>query len=378
MSKTSSLRFADIISNFFLIATAQRDPLPFDDLVDFPLMDQLNLNRTLIRRNLKEFLCAIGLSRTFVDPDIWVFSQWDVEIVDLKARLEKSEAEVANVIELCKRVSDLEPMVAVKVGEVATLNTHNSGLSKKVYALKLVRGELDSKVAQLTADCDGLRDQVMGEGKMREEFVSQQDAAERRFSVRAATLDARIVDVSRDIDNILYPHMLTAIAGRRWVVGHDIRLAVHKCARFVECRSALVEAYDTEIEVKYVVAVSEFKGVSFPLLDELESLKDSPLALIMFALTLKDDHGNTNVTPKFCQFQPSLDQVTVPIYSESGSIDCGVSSSSPPHDSFLGVADYQVSTLVLSGDGGTANQPPVIQPPDDLFDVSILDKSGDA
>nr|GFA64871.1 hypothetical protein [Tanacetum cinerariifolium] len=82
-----------------------------------------------------------------------------------------------------------------------------------------------------------------------------------------------------------------------------------------------IEAYDSKIERKYVVAVSEFKGVSFHLLDELESLKDSPLALIMFALTLNDDHGNTDVTPEFRRFQPSLDQVTVPIYFESSSID---------------------------------------------------------
>ncbi|GKA57245.1 hypothetical protein Tco_0756433 [Tanacetum coccineum] len=316
--------------------------------------------------------------KNFIDSAA-VVQQKDAKIIDLRAWLEKSEAEAADVTELRKRVSDLEAMVAVKVGDVATLNIQNAGLSKKVSALELVRGELDSKVAQLTADCDGLRDQVVGEE-------------------RAAALDARIADVRRDMDNDLYPHMLTAIAGRSWVVGHGICLAVHKCA---------IEAYDPEIEVKYVAAVSEFKGVSFPLLDELESLKDSPLSLIMSALTLKDDHGNTDATPEFCRFQPSLDQVTVPIYFESDSIDCemllsdviptirqsaerrglcppssstlcGTSSSAPPHDSSLGVADYQVSTLVLSGDGGPANQPPVIQPHDDLFDVSVLDKSGDA
>ncbi|GKG55201.1 hypothetical protein Tco_0571841, partial [Tanacetum coccineum] len=83
-----------------------------------------------------------------------------------------------------------------------------------------------------------------------------------------------------------------------------------------------IEAYDPEIEGKYVAVVSEFEGVSFPLLDELESLKDSPLALIMTALTLKDDYGNMDATPEFRRFQPSLDQVAVPIYFESDSIDC--------------------------------------------------------
>ncbi|GJU24365.1 hypothetical protein Tco_1162986 [Tanacetum coccineum] len=48
-----------------------------------------------------------------------IVQQRDVEIVDLKAQLEKSEAEAAEVIELRKRVSDLEAVVAVKTGEVA-------------------------------------------------------------------------------------------------------------------------------------------------------------------------------------------------------------------------------------------------------------------
>nr|GFB01487.1 hypothetical protein [Tanacetum cinerariifolium] len=187
---------------------------------------------------------------------------------------------------------------------------------------------------------------------------------------------------------------------RGWVVGHGFHFVVHKCACFIECRSALgkvismainkciqqgleaevvhgkadrsltqTEAYDLEIEGMYVAAVFEFEGMSFPLLDELE--------------------------------------VTVPIYSESGFIDrdmllsnailsicksaerrglCpplsstlgGASNFAPPRDSSLGVADYQVSTLVLFGDGGPANQPHVVQPYDDLFDTSVLDKSGDA
>ncbi|GJS92554.1 hypothetical protein Tco_0799522, partial [Tanacetum coccineum] len=134
-----------------------------------------------------------------------------------------------------------------------------------------------------------------------------------------------------------------------------------------------IEAFDLEVEGKYVAT---------------------------------DDHGNTNTTSEFSRFQPSLDQVTVPIYSESGSVDhemllpdaipairqsakrrglCPPSSSALGgtfgsvsfHDSSVGVADYQVSTLVLPGDGGPTNPPLVVQPHDDLFDTSVLDKSGD-
>ncbi|GKB08110.1 hypothetical protein Tco_0836394 [Tanacetum coccineum] len=290
----------------------------------------------------------------------------------------------------------------LKVGEVASLTTQNIGLLEKVSVMELERDSLKSQ----------------------------------HFAERAAELDARIADARRDMDNDLYPHMLTAIAGRRWVIGHGFRSAVYKCARSVECPSAmgkvistainngiqqgleagvvhgkvgrslaLIEAYDPEVEGKYVATVSEFESISFPLLDELESLKDSPLALIMSALVLKDDQGNTDATLEFTRFQPSLDQVVVPIYSEFGSVDremllygvipsirqsserkglCppssstlgGASGSAPPRDSSLGVADNQVSTLVLAGDGGSANQPPVVQAHDNLFDTSVLDGAG--
>ncbi|GJT72756.1 hypothetical protein Tco_1032042 [Tanacetum coccineum] len=360
---------------------------------DVGFLDSFNINSAqhvcmvseLCLRYEHEIMTREKYEKRFTDSDAMV-QQRDAKVVELKAKLEKSESEAAEVEELRKRVSDLEATVAMKVGEAASLTAQNAGLLEKVSALELER--------------DGLKGQVLSESKMREEFVSHQDAVEQRFVERAAELDARIADVRRDMDNELYPHMLTAIAGRRWVVRHSFRLSVHKCARSFECRSTL------EVEGKYVTAVSKFKGVYFPLLDELESLKDSPLALIMSGLTLKDDQGNTDTTPEFARFQPSLDQVVVPIYSESGSVDremllfdaipairqsakrrglCppsgsapgGTSSFVPPYDSSIGVADYQVSTLVLPGDGGPTNPSPVVQPHDDLFDTSVLDKSGD-
>nr|GEX71271.1 hypothetical protein [Tanacetum cinerariifolium] len=126
----------------------------------------------------------------------------------------------------------------------------------------------------------------------------------------------------------------------------------------------------------------------------------------MSALILKDDQGNTDATPEFSRFQPSLDQVVVPIDFESDSVDqemllfdaipairlfaerrelClpsssalgGTFGSTSSYDSSLGVTDYHVSTLVLSSDGRPTNPPPVVQSHDDLFDRSVLDKSGD-
>ncbi|GJR43699.1 hypothetical protein Tco_1311802 [Tanacetum coccineum] len=129
---------------------------------------------------------------------------------------------------------------------------------------------------------------------------SKEDAEDRHFEEKSAQLDARIMDIRCDMDNDLYPHMFTTIAGRRWVLSHILRLAVMKCAQSVECRSALRRVISLAIDKgiqkglknRYVVAVSDFENVSFTLLDELESLKDSPLASIMSALVLRDDQGN--------------------------------------------------------------------------------------
>ncbi|GKA69940.1 hypothetical protein Tco_0776004, partial [Tanacetum coccineum] len=89
------------------------------------------------------------------------------------------------------------------------------------------------------------------------------------FEEQSTQLDVRIADVRRHMDTDLYLHMLTAIAGRRWVLSHG--------------------AYDPDVESKYVAAVNDFENVSFSLLEELEALKDSPLALIMSDLTLDGD-----------------------------------------------------------------------------------------
>ncbi|GKE05959.1 hypothetical protein Tco_1397977 [Tanacetum coccineum] len=272
--------------------------------------------------NSAQHVCMVFELRLRYKHEIMSMERFQKKFTESSAVIQQRDAEI----------------VDLKASEVATLNVQNAELLGKVSALELVRGELDGKVSQLTADCDGLWGEIVGEAKMQEEFVSQQDATARCFDERVVELDAYIADVRRDMDTDLYPHMLTTIVGRRWVVGHGFRLAVYKCARSVECRAALgkvismainkgiqqglevgiehgkagrslaqVEAYDHETEGKYVFVVFKFKNVSFSLLEELEGLKDSLLALIMSALTLKDDHGDTDTTLEFCKFQPSLD-----------------------------------------------------------------------
>nr|GEW30727.1 hypothetical protein [Tanacetum cinerariifolium] len=265
----------------------------------------------------------------------------DAEIAALKTRLEKAEHEAADVFSLHDYVSKLEARMTIKSEEVNTLNKHNVELLSKVSALESERGELNKHVIKLGGDCERLQKKAVGDAK-------------------------------RDMDNDLYPHMFIIVLGK------VISLAINKGiqeglkARIkhgkYEQTLAQVEAYDPRVKDEFVSTVTDFENVSFALLDELELLKDSPLASIMSALVLKDAQGNVDSTLELQRFQPSLDQVIVPIYSESSSISgkimmfevvpttraaterrelCfpllgGTSSSVPPHGSSSGIADYQV------------------------------------
>nr|GFA91865.1 transposase (putative), gypsy type [Tanacetum cinerariifolium] len=138
--------------------------------------------------------------------------------------------------------------------------------------------------------------------------------------------------------------MLTAIAGHRWVIGRGMRLAVMKCGKSLEVRPAFadvvsagiakclseglrhglehgqaqlslesIEAYDPEAEAKFVMALQALKDLKYPLVDQLEGLKDAPMDVIMTALYLESDTGDD--PPQYIRdLRPSSSQLTIPVY----------------------------------------------------------------
>nr|GEX20212.1 hypothetical protein [Tanacetum cinerariifolium] len=53
-----------------------------------------------------------------------------------------------------------------------------------------------------------------------------------------------------------------------------------------------IEAYDPEAEAKYVVTLLALKDLKYPLVDQLEGLKDAPMDVIMAAMYLESDTGD--------------------------------------------------------------------------------------
>nr|GEW12164.1 hypothetical protein [Tanacetum cinerariifolium] len=235
--------------------------------------------------------------------------------------------------------------IQVREDEIKKLDQEVQGLQNQTSNLKtLLEAEADmkkaaeAKNANLTKELESLRTQAAFE-----EFKKYEDD---RVEKRYVEMDARLDALSINFGEELYPHMLTAIASRRWVIGHGMRLAVMKCAESIELRQAftnvvsagiargmseglahviehrkvgrdleVVEAYDPEANNKYLQALQELKDLKYLIMDQLEGLKDAPMEVIMVSLRLESDSRED--APKWIHdLRPSTSQLKIHVYLE--------------------------------------------------------------
>nr|GEV91447.1 hypothetical protein [Tanacetum cinerariifolium] len=242
------------------------------------------------------------------------------------------------------KIKKLEALLETEAEMKRATEDKSVGVIKELEDMRAWFSDLQVSHEHLSQQVTSLKEQVSGEEKLKaafEEFKKYEDEREER---RCAELDARLDALSVDFDEELYPHMLTAIAGRRWVVGHGLRLAMIKCAESLEMRQAFtdvvsagvakgmseglkhgvehgyaqlkvesIEAYDPEAVAKFVAALQSLKDLKYHLLDQLEGLKDAPMDVIMAALYLKSDTGED--APQYIRdLRPSSSQLTIFVY----------------------------------------------------------------
>ncbi|GJS16349.1 hypothetical protein Tco_0410821 [Tanacetum coccineum] len=224
------------------------------------------------------------------------------------------------------------------------LSQYNVNLARQVAMGSQLRLRFEQEAKLLKKAV--ARGQVTGEEKIKAAFEEFKKYEDDRVTSRCAEMDARLDALSIDFNEELYPHMLTAIAGRQWVIGHGLHLDVIKCAESMELRQvfvnvvstgiakgmseglkhgvehgkakldlAAVEAYDPEADDKFTIALQALKDVEYPLVDQLERLKDAPIDLIMASLHLESDTGDD--APQFIRdLRPSSSQLKILVYPE--------------------------------------------------------------
>ncbi|GJS03801.1 hypothetical protein Tco_0320309 [Tanacetum coccineum] len=230
--------------------------------------------------------------------------------------LKKSVAQVARRDQKIeakeKQIQNLEALLEVEADMKKAAEAKNAELVKELESLCSQFLDLQLSNQQLSQQVSTLQAQITSEEKIKAAFEEFKKYEDDRVEQRCAKMDACLDKLSVDFDEELYPHMLTAIAGHRWVIGHGLRLAVMKCGETPELRQAFenvvsarlvkgmseglehgikhgkdgryleaVEAYDPEAHSKYLKALQELKDLKYPLVDQLEGLKDAPMELIM-------------------------------------------------------------------------------------------------
>ncbi|GJY70706.1 hypothetical protein Tco_0474409 [Tanacetum coccineum] len=181
----------------------------------------------------------------------------------------------------------------------------------------------DAKIVELRSKLEKAKGEIadasvwfgIGDAKLKEQFKAMQDDAVWCLVDRSSALDARLSELSYQVDSELYPHMLTTVTGRRWVIGHG--LAFMKCCGSLEYQTALgkvgrdlsmVEAYDPRVKARYEVAIGELENISLPFLTRLASCKDAPLDRVMAALYFEGFPNVENEMPVFRKLQPILEE----------------------------------------------------------------------
>nr|GEV32918.1 transposase (putative), gypsy type [Tanacetum cinerariifolium] len=245
-----------------------------------------------------------------------------------------------------QEIKNLEALLEAEADMKKAAEDKNAKLSHELENMRALFSDLQVSNDNLSQQVAALQEQVSGEEKLKAAFEEFKQYEDNRVEQRCAEMDARLVALSIDFDEELYPHMLTAIAGRRWMIGHGLRLAVMKCGESLELRQAFadvvsariakgmseglrhemehgqaqltlesIEAYDPEAKTKYIAALQALKDLRYPLVDQLEGLKDAPMDVTMVALYLESDTGDD--APQWVRdIRPSSSQLTIPVYPE--------------------------------------------------------------
>ncbi|GKC20101.1 hypothetical protein Tco_1022251, partial [Tanacetum coccineum] len=212
---------------------------------------------------------------------------------------------------LRNQAQNLKTLLEAEVDMKKTTEARNADLAKELESLCAKFADLQVNNGQLSQQVSTLQAQVTGEEKIKVAFKEFKRFEDEKVEQQCADMDARLDALSIDFDEELYPHMLTAIAGHRWVIGHGLRLAGLKYGvehGGAKLDLAALEAYDLEAEGKYIAALTALRDIKYPLVDQLEQLKDAPIDLLMASLNLKSD-TREDASPFIRDLHPSSSQL---------------------------------------------------------------------
>ncbi|GJV88085.1 hypothetical protein Tco_1532023 [Tanacetum coccineum] len=316
------------------------------------------------------------------------------EIENLKAQMLLKEAEAAEAIRLRAEASNFETVEKSLRDEVNALNKRNTILEKERNALDVkvtdleasvvskereltdsnaqltsIKSQNDSLVHEIQASSSELKEKLSNYENLTERLEEFQDAQLKVVNDKFDKLYLDFVEMALHLEEKFYPHLLTTISCRRWLLTHGMELAIAKCLNSSEYLSALgavigkaiekgmqdglsakithgkegrvlidVAAYNPSAKVDYVSALQQLQNVNFSLLAELKTNKDASVETLMNILRLEETLAERL---GLSELQPHVDQLMVPIHNSSDKTIIGASALSLALD----VSDARVQKI---------------------------------
>ncbi|GJY93557.1 hypothetical protein Tco_0509339 [Tanacetum coccineum] len=339
-------------------------------------------------RSLKEHNAALEKEK----------GELDVRVVDLAASVKVREQEATaldDVVTTVKLQND-------RLVDQAYIFTLKSFLSFSFFMLPR-----NLQVHELKTSSVGLREKVAVYENCMSQLEKFQDEQMNEVNDKFDKLDVDVIEMTLHLEERFYPHLLTIIAGRKWLLTHGIKLAIAKCLHSPEYLSALgaaisraiekgmqdglaagithgqegrvlldVVAFNPFAESDYISALQELQDVNFSLLAELKSTKDASIETLMNVLRLEEPVAER---PGLQESQPHEDQLMVPIHHSPDQTVVGATSlsfslyvsrnrvqkirdnianhRSTLHDVFISIVE-PLSSITLEGTEGTSGTVP--------------------
>ncbi|GJX21899.1 hypothetical protein Tco_0226344 [Tanacetum coccineum] len=236
-------------------------------------------------------------------------------------------------------VEEKNSLLKARDEEVASLKAQL--LVKEAKATEAIRLHLAATVKVREQEVDDL-DVVVSSVKVHNDNLSDQDDQMREMNKKIDKLDTDLVELALHLEEKFYPHLLTTISGRRWLLTYGLELVIAKCLNSTEYLFALgagigkaiekgmqeglsagithgaagrvltdVATYNPFTEADYLSALQRLQSVNFSLITELKSNKYASVDTIMNLLRSEDSLAERL---GLTESQPHVDQLMVPIH----------------------------------------------------------------
>ncbi|GJU40371.1 hypothetical protein Tco_1193328 [Tanacetum coccineum] len=238
--------------------------------------------------------------KSVVDEQTELLKVRDGEIKNLKEQLLLKEAKAAEAIRLRAEASKFE------------------AIEKSLQDREQEAADLDAMVTSVKSHNDNLVDQE--KVTVYEDCMSQlekfQDERMEVVYEKFNKLHADFIEMALHLDEKFYPHLLTTITGRRWLLTYGIELVFAKCLNLPGYLSALREAISKAIEKGMQDGLAagithDLWSVNFSLLADLKSNKDASIETLMDILRLDETLAERL---GLNESQPHVDQLMVPVH----------------------------------------------------------------